>query len=94
MKSPYPKKIRIPGTKFEAELASDEECEKVQWVLCMRRGDGDCSMSFIPQIPDARCSSCQHRVWRDARGPKLPPSLCLECATLGGVLKGERQVTE
>lgn len=76
-KYPYKRTVRIPGTKVDVHVVSDEECEKVDCVICVPFVEAVGS-DTIPQM-ESYCMDCGVQVARDARGPKKPPSLCWRC---------------
>jgi hypothetical protein len=74
------KTIKLLG--HEIEVRSDEECEKAEMCVCVRVGQlsPESAAKMAPhQVPGAACSRCGHAVHRDIRGPKTPPSVCMEC---------------
>lgn len=69
--------VKLPGTDIDVTVASAEDCENVDFVVCVLYNEA--SASGVPQM-ESYCMDCKQRVCRDARGPQKPPSICIDCA--------------
>jgi hypothetical protein len=57
------------------KVVSDEEAEKVDFVICMPVGP-----SLFNDNLTARCCKCGTKVMYRWNAPRKPPKICIDCA--------------
>lgn len=62
------------------QVRTERDCEKVSFVLCVRRSMQGLRIPEEDTVQGARCTKCKQEVYRSRTSPTLPPSLCIECA--------------
>lgn len=71
-----PRKVKIGG--HDVTIVSDEEAEKVDYVVCM---PADTLSPFRDNVR-ANCWACGKPIIHRPHVPKKPPKICVDCATL------------
>lgn len=78
------KTLQIPGLP-EIEITSRAECEKADWLVCMRKGEEP--GGFDDNVEDV-CVLCGTAVVHRPYMPKAPKRICMKCAIAEMTRKG------